>query len=149
MKGFTMHHTDVRIHHILKDWIMHAKVPTNTVGYMRNSNNVTVFTPHPGQMIGRAGVHIDKYKALLQKECFVNEVEIIEVTDFVTLEWTDILITIREGQANSTKETDYLKTIQELVDLINIAGIPENLSAAIKKLKDVGINYEEERREEM
>lgn len=55
---------------LLKKWLDEIGCKEETIGYYRNSctNTMELYSRRPGALIGKAGINIDKLKAMLTEE---------------------------------------------------------------------------------
>lgn len=72
-----------RERNFLEDWCKEAKI-NEPVGYKyRSGEGFTIYTNHPGIMIGKAGVLYNKYKERLQSEFGKNDkIQFVEIDYF-------------------------------------------------------------------
>ena len=65
---------------LIENWCKEAKY-TRPVGYFNDLHGtMTIYAEHPGYLIGRAGVHIDKFKESLKEEFYRDyEIKFVEI----------------------------------------------------------------------
>ena len=67
---------------ILRDWIVESKILSAITYRLRHEEGqytLTIYTDHPGWMIGVAGTLGNKYRDILCKELNVKKVNFVEV----------------------------------------------------------------------
>lgn len=72
------------IYKILQQWKEEAKLPHNIIIQYRYRNRIlSIYTSHPGLLIGRQGILVDKYTEIFKEHIYdFNELEFIEVSEY-------------------------------------------------------------------
>jgi ribosomal protein S3 len=80
LRGDILWHNANRNRKLIEKWCQECGV-TSPIGYENDLNGVmTIYTEHPGALIGRGGEKIDKFKEELKQEFGRNyEVKFVEV----------------------------------------------------------------------